>query len=208
MTKKRILSAGILLFVFVCMLAMSSCSVKSKDQIVRYARQNFGKAELLSTEKLENGGLKCTFKDNQYGFEYYVKSEMHDIIIDGSKFGSVESTSSDFGGKYKDTFIEKCTSDLERIKSKYNVDLELHDSYDFIVLHCKSSSCDYLAAASEIADVIIGFDGRKFFKDSFIGIYTEKDNRLGSYFIHDKKYKTVEEIDRENSILNGSSYYD
>lgn len=169
-------------------LVLSACHVKSESQIVRYANQNFGSAELVSTQNTEKGDRTCILRDKQYGFEYYVKSEMHDINIDGSKFGSTESTDSDFSSKYYELLMSNCQAQFDEIAQADRVEI-IHDgSFDFMKIKCTAEKSGFLEAIEKISDIIISFDTRKYYKKSCFGIYDMNDKRLGAYYIHEKKW--------------------
>ena len=179
---------GVLAMAGVSALILSSCHVKSESQIVSYANQNFGSAELVSTQTAENGGRTCIFRDKEYGFEYYVKSEMHDITIDGSKFGSTESTGSDFSTKYFELLMSTCKSEFDEIAKSDSVEITDGDSFNFMTVKLTSENSHFLETAEKIADTIISFDSRKYYKESSLGIYDRNDKRLGAYHIHEKKW--------------------
>ncbi len=184
---------GTIILIGIGIFLLSACHVKSESQLVRYARQNFGECTLLSTETTKNNGLQCNFRDSEYGFEYYVKSEMHDINIDGSKFGSTESTDSNFSSQYFSLLQNTCQKQFRQIETEYSVSIEKGDIVDFMKINCSDTQSDFLKAAEKTADIIISFDGRKYYKDSFIGICDSKDNRLGAYYIHDKKWTDADD---------------
>lgn len=177
-----VLLAGIGLFL------LSACHVKSEKQITDYAEKSFGNCTLISTQTDEKGNRKCIFRDNEYGFEYYVQSSMHEINIDGSKFGSTESTDSNFSSQYFSVLQNNCQEQFRQIETKYDVIISKGDIVDFMTIKCSNNKSDFLAASENLADSIISFDGRKYYKDSSFGIYDSRDNRLGSYRIHEKKW--------------------
>ena len=176
-------------------LVLSSCHVKSESQIVKYANQNFGSAELVATETMENGGRKCIMRDKEYGFEYYVKSEMHDINIDGSKFGSTESTGSDFSKKYYELLQNTCQPKFDEIAKSDNIEINDGDSFNFMNIRLTSENNNFLSSAEKIADIIISFDNRKYYKESYLGIYDMNEKRLGAYYIHEKKWVDADDED-------------
>ena len=176
-------------------LILSSCHVKSESQIVKYANQNFGSAELVATETMENGGRKCIMRDKEYGFEYYVKSEMHDINIDGSKFGSTESTGSDFSKKYYELLQNTCQPKFDEIAKSDNIEINDGDSFNFMNIRLTSENNNFLSSAEKIADIIISFDNRKYYKESYLGIYDMNEKRLGAYYIHEKKWVDADDED-------------
>ena len=169
-------------------VVLSACHVKSESQIVRYANQTFGSAELVSTENAENGDRTCILRDKEYGFEYYVKSEMHDINIDGSKFGSTESTDSDFSSKYINLLKSTCQAQFDEIAQTDRVEISYEGYFDFMKIKCTAEKSGFLEAAEKISDILISFDTRRYYKNQHFGIYDMNDKRLGSYYIHEKKW--------------------
>ena len=190
---KKILKA--LAIASISAFLLSACHVKSESQIIRYANQNFGSAELVSTESTEKDGKKCIMRDKQYGFEYYVKSEMNDIIIDGSKFGSTESTDSDFSTQYFDLLKSTCQAQFDEIAKSDSVEINDGDSFDFMKVKFTVENINILSTAEKIADNIIDFDSRKYYRNSFLGIYDMNDKRLGAYYIHEKRWVDVADED-------------
>ncbi len=174
---------------------LSACHAKSESQIVQYANQNFGSAELVSTERTEKDGKKCTLRDKQYGFEYYVKSEMHDIIIDGSKFGSTESTDSDFSTQYFNLLKSTCQAQFDEIAKSDSVEIDDGDHFNFMKVKFTSENSNILATVEKIADKIVDFDSRKYYRNHFLGIYDMNDKRLGAYYIHEKRWVDVADED-------------
>jgi len=184
---------GALAVAAISAIVLSACHVKSESQIVRYANQNFGSAELVTTENMEDGSRKCIMRDKEYGFEYYVKSEMHDINIDGSKFGSTESTDSDFGSKYTDLLTSTCQAQFDEIAHTDHIEISYDGSFDFMKIKCTAEKSNFLETAEKISDMIISFDTRKYYKNQCFGIYDMNDKRLGAYYIHDKKWVDVDD---------------
>ena len=190
---KKILKA--LAIASISAVLLSACHAKSESQIVRYANQNFGSAELVSTESTEKDGKKCTLRDKQYGFEYYVKSEMHDIIIDGSKFGSTESTDSDFSTQYFDLLKSTCQAQFDEITQLDRVEISYEGYYDLMKIKCTADKSGFLEAVEKISDIIISFDSRKYYKSKHFGVYDMNDKRLGAYYIHEKRWVDVADED-------------
>lgn len=176
-------------------LLLTSCRVKSESQLARYANGNFGSCTLLSAETTEAGSKICTFRDEEYGFEYYVKSEMHDINIDGSKFGSTESTDSDFSTKYYELLMTRHKTDFEKIAESDRVEISFEGYFDFMKIKCITDKSNFLETAEKISDIIISFDDRGYYKNLHFGVYDRNDRRLGAYYIHEKKWVDVSDED-------------
>ncbi len=185
-----------------CAVCLCSCRVKSEQQIVRYAQQQFGACELLSEEEV-SAGRKCTFRDKEYGFTYYVASEMDKILIDGSDFGSVEDTKSDFGTQYKQEMYKHCRTALDNVISEYHAQRDDGDSFDFINVTCEAN--DARTIAEKLSAIIADFDSRQYFKDSHLGFYDRQGKRLGRYQIHQQKWVDADDEYDEFYINEGKS---
>ena len=114
------------LSMLLCLTTFCACSVKSKRSLVSYAKQNYGKCKFIREEVSGSGNDKVRtvyLKDKDTGIEYKVTSGMDDINIDGSSFGHVESTSSNFMDLYWDYVRDEAADELDDIRlnglSKY-----------------------------------------------------------------------------------------
>ncbi|MBR2087667.1 MAG: hypothetical protein IJ906_11105, partial [Oscillospiraceae bacterium] len=83
---------GVLLLAF----TMTGCHVRSAKSLIRSAKQAHGKCEVISKSETDEHTV-VILKDELQGFTYQVSSGMNSIYIDGSNFGSLESSSDTFG---------------------------------------------------------------------------------------------------------------
>ena len=86
-------SVSAVLMIMVLVL-LSSCSIASKKDLIKYAKTNFGACEFIREEHKGSGNDEYRtvyLKDKETGIEYKVTTYMDDISIDGSVFGYSES---------------------------------------------------------------------------------------------------------------------
>ena len=126
MHNKLIRTISLCLITGLTLTTLSACSVKSKRQLMDYARSTYGDADLVGSHSdLGKKIVTVTMKDKDTGIEYKVTSQMMDVSVDGSSFGKQEQTSSDFEEKYYDYLLEKAGDDLGNLADKYNFSYEL-----------------------------------------------------------------------------------
>ena len=194
---KRIITLIVFSLLF---LSLTGCSVASEKEIVKFANDEYGEATLLRTEERDDKNTICYFKDEEYGFEYYVSSYMNEIIIDGSSFGSTENKGSNFDIQYYNYINEVVDSDLSMLEQKYNIDISVSDGtyiYYFAKIKYKSSNISNVATLTkEISDLYTAVDTRNYWNDLVVEAYDESGNYLGSYHHSRNGWMTAEdEID-------------
>lgn len=191
---KRIIA---LITFLLIVLSFGGCSVASEKEIVKYANDKYGEAELLKTEKPDDENTICYFKDKEYDFEYYVKSYMNEILIDGSSFGSTENKGSNFDIQYYNYINKEVGSDLSLLEQKYNIDISVSDGtyiYYFARIYYKSSNTSNVSAVTkEISDLYTTVDTRNYWKDLVVEAYDESGNYLGSYHHSRNGWMTFED---------------
>ncbi|MBQ5565133.1 MAG: hypothetical protein IIT39_17300 [Clostridia bacterium] len=169
---------------------------------------------LVSSQTDKNQIQKCVFCDFEYNFEYYLQISMKDIIIDGSTFKSIENTFSDFPSKYLE-LMKKCYKfDFDNIQKTYHINIELDFYSDLyhMSITCIKENCDFIKAAQKISDLIISFDTRRYYRNQHLNIYEMNGNRLGAYYIHEKKWVDVSDeinefyIERAKTLNKNSMF--
>ncbi len=120
---RRKAKKGIILCILSCIsiALLCACSPASKDEVQRYVKNNFGKAEYIRTEEVDDREVIYYFQDKEYGFEYYVTSYVSDILIDGAKFGETENKGSNFGEAYYTYVLSQVKDDLTALEESYGV---------------------------------------------------------------------------------------
>ena len=148
----------IVLVLFACEALLCSCSVKSKGALVSYARNEYGACKFVKQETMGTGNdkvRKVYLIDKDTGIEYIVTSGLNDINIDGSSFGHVENTRSDFMDLYIEYVRKNAREKLESLENKYNV--QITDQHQ-ILFASRPSTGQPKAVAEEVKDVIDSYD--------------------------------------------------
>lgn len=202
----------ILICVLSCMLIalLCACSPASKDEAERYVKSNFGKAEYIRTEEVDDREVIYYFQDKEYGFEYYVTSYVSDILIDGAKFGETESKGSNFEEVYYTYVLSQVKDELTALEESYgvvildglNAEAQLDYKYQFAEI-CTTSEAglqgseeDALTAsqvAGKVHDLFAAYDTREYWQDMRVAAYDAQGEKLGIYSYKYDRWLTPQE---------------
>lgn len=61
----------LLIITALCTVILCSCEPATEQEILQYAKNEFGKCELIETNVISEDEINYTFKDEQYGFVYH-----------------------------------------------------------------------------------------------------------------------------------------
>jgi len=191
------MTRGVLIILFaVCLCA---CSPASKKEVERYVKNEFGEAEYVRTEEIDEETIRYYFEDEEYGFEYYVTSEVNDILIDGAKFGESESKSSNFEKVYYSYVLEQVQKDLAALEEDYGVRIlrgaeELGQLYRLAEVYCVAGE---EAVAPEVTkavkELFAAYDTRGYWSKRSIEAYDAQEVSLGSYSFQYDRFLTPED---------------
>ncbi len=193
---KRITRSALIILFAMCLCA---CSPASKEEVERYAKNTFGKAEYVRTEEIDDDTIRYYFADDEYGFEYYVTSEVNDILIDGAKFGESESKSSNFEKIYYSYVLEQVQEDLTALEEEYGVRIlrgvdELEQLYRLAEVYCEAGE---EAVAPEVTkavkELFAAYDTRGYWSRRSIGAYDAQEVYLGNYSFKYDRFLTPED---------------
>ena len=197
----------ILICVLSCMLIalLCACSPASKDEVERYVKSNFGKAEYIRTEEVDDREVIYYFQDKEYGFEYYVTSYVSDILIDGAKFGETESKGSNFEEVYYTYVLSQVKDELYGLEEKYGItvldgldsEAQLDYKYQFAEIYSTSEDNSRISeAAKKIHDMFATYDTREYWQDMRVAAYDAQGEKLGIYsYKYDRWFTPQEERD-------------
>ena len=197
----------ILICVLSCMLIalLCACSPASKDEVERYVKSNFGKAEYIRTEEVDDREVIYYFQDKEYGFEYYVTSYVSDILIDGAKFGETESKGSNFEEVYYTYVLSQVKDELYGLEEKYGItvldgldsEAQLDYKYQFVEIYSTSEDNSRISeAAKKIHDLFAAYDTREYWQDMRVAAYDAQGEKLGIYsYKYDRWFTPQEERD-------------
>lgn len=213
---------GLILLLISLAIVLCSCSPATKREIMRYVKDEYGEAELIEKEEVSEDEIIYHLKDEEYGFEYYVKSSVNDILIDGAKFGESESKHSNFNSKYYEYITEQIQNELSKLEEEYQVDIVTSsENYDssLITYHTFADvyyRIDDLQTAPKLAkavnDLYKSYDERDYWKNNITEVYSKYENEIGAYYL---EYNRWEPTQTENDYfyilqsksLNGDSVY-
>ncbi|MBE5923322.1 MAG: hypothetical protein E7271_02500 [Lachnospiraceae bacterium] len=123
----KIKKYSILIIAALCLLLTGCGHVKSAKKLFKQAKREHGKCEVVSKSETKEKTV-VRLRDDLQGFEYEIVSAMHGIVIDGSSFGSLPSTTDSFEMSLHSYVTDQLKPKLDKLCTKYNATYE--DGYD------------------------------------------------------------------------------
>lgn len=203
LTKNRLKRAAAIMVVAIAVFTLSSCSVKSKRNLIDYARNNYGECKLVEMKSGNTGkdAYRTVYlKDSDTGIEYSVTSRMESIDIDGSNFGYHEYTSSDFMDHYSKYVINNAQEGIEAIAKKYDAVIK----YPKITFNNRCSNANAESAAKELSKAISDNDVKGLMKE-ILPVYAEEKVYVGIYNPQSDVWECSKEYDVIDFVI---SHYD
>lgn len=180
----------------VLMVCLCACSPASKEEVERYVKNEFGKAEYVRTEEIDDKTIRYYFQDDQYDFEYYVTSEVNDILIDGAKFGESESKGSNFDKVYYGYILEQVQEELAALEEDYGVRIltDFDEVYRLAEVYFEAGE-EALApeVTKAVKEVFAAYDTRNYWAERHIYAYDAGEIRLGTYSFKYDRFLTPED---------------
>ncbi|MCR4703113.1 MAG: hypothetical protein K5665_05550 [Saccharofermentans sp.] len=181
--------AGIVVLPLIFFLC--GCSVSDKNDLLKYARKNYGACEFINDERKGKGNdetYTVYLRDKDTGIEYKVTSGLDAVGIDGSIFGYSEGKSSDFYGLYIQYLFDETDADIRKLEAEYNMDFEF--KYDVIVLNFSMGKGTYPAedAAKGFDEILRSVDIKNMRPKEYL-LYAGADIYLGVYNTSSGEYK-------------------
>lgn len=201
--KKHILF--FLTFLFVLCTGCSSSPIP-RTKMDRYVNETFGPAQFLKEER-DTKAIIYFYKDNEFNFEYWVKSYSSGFTIVGLTFFHFEDKDTNFPGKYYECISKQLREDLYELEGKYAIKIETieterngsvdtHNGLFKVILPSDASS-----SPEEISYIIASLckekDKRNFFKEGHIHMLNHEDELYGYYDLALEKYVSAKEADIE-----------
>ena len=185
---KKLLTA--MIFLTITVLCFTSCGqVASVKKLKRMARLN-GKCTYLRCE--EGDDYRTAYFEDELGFEYYIKSYMSEIWIDGTSFGSTPSTSSDYKEKYLGCLCDMINAEHPSCTARL-----APDSYDGVRIIADPAG--FPDNVNEIGKAFVEEEDRKVFTESVIKVYDNDDednfDEVGSFGVDQGRF--LDEKDTE-----------
>lgn len=184
--------------ILLCMVALflCACSPASKENVQHYAEDKYGEAEYIRTEEVDDREVIYYFQDKEYGFEYWVTSEVNDILIDGAKFGESESKSSNFEHVYYNHILAQVQKELLALEKEYGVQIAtgFDEPYRLAEVYCEVGEESIAPEVTEVVkELFAAYDTRDYWFERCIEAYDAGENRLGSYSFKYDRFLTPEE---------------
>lgn len=192
---KRMTRSVLIILFAVCSCA---CSPASKEEVERYVKNTFGEAEYVRTEEMDEETIRYYFEDEEYGFEYYVTSEVNDILIDGAKFGESESKSSNFDSVYYEYVLEQVQEDLAALEEDYGVRIlsgagEWGKVNRLAKVYCVAGEEALAPEVTEaVKELFVAYDTRDYWSEKSISAYDAQEVYLGNYSFKYDRFLTPE----------------
>lgn len=184
--------------ILICFAAtlLCACSPASKEESTSYVKNEFGNAEYSRTEEIDDKTIRYYFVDEEYGFEYWVTSEVNDILIDGAKFGETESKSSNFEHVYYNYILTQVQKELLALEKEYRVQIAtgFDEPYRLAEVYCEAGEESIAPEVTEVVkELFAAYDTRDYWFERCIEAYDAGENRLGSYSFKYDRFLTPEE---------------
>lgn len=178
-----------------CKTDKEEISLLTEKEALRYAKNRFGNALVVSTEEIEDG-VCYTLQDEEYGFLYTIKDQIFQVAIDASKTGFYDHTvSSNFDQAYRLCLMEKLKS-TEKIYPHWGS----NPSGDAVLFGLSvESEEEAKEKLPELAQKVQMLDQRKFFGEYHLGAYMG-DEYLGSYGMKTRKYEPAAAENQEQML--------
>ncbi len=180
----------VILFLFL-LLSLTACGeVKSESELKKYARENYGKYEFVSSDESDDK-LVCHFISKKCGFEYYVQSQRCPFDVDGEVFGYFEQTSSNYEEQYFNYILDNIEyTDDPAINDATCI--VLSDIYSYIIIPDNVSDKDREIMA--VVDALKENDIENRIEGD-VYVKTENEETIGAYNFDSDEYLTKEELD-------------
>lgn len=180
---KRIKAASVCIMIFVALFMLCSCKAAGKNDLIKYAENNYGTCEFIRQEHSGSGKDEVRtvyLKDKETGIEYYVTSGLDPVGMDGSTFGHLEQKGSDFPDKYSGYLLNLAKDDIKDLKYQYGCDYELKYDVNKISFFSRVSGDEARNAAESFAGIIKKYDTKDLFPSDYI-VYAEQKVYVGQY---------------------------
>ena len=180
---KSIKAASMCILIFAAVFVLCSCKAAGKNDLIKYAKNNYGACEFIRQEHSGSGKDEVRtvyLRDKETGIEYYVTSGLDPLIVDGSTFGHLEDKGSDFPDKYKSYLMDLAEDEITDLKYQYAFDYEYKYDYNRITFLSRVSGDEAKKAAESFAGIIKKYDTKDLFPADYT-VYAEQNVYVGQY---------------------------
>lgn len=196
-TRFAVKRTAIYLLMLAAVLALCSCRVSGKSDLIRYAKSNYGDCEYISQDHSGSGKDEVRtvyLKDKETGIEYSVTSSMSSIVIDGSVFGHQEYKSSDFDMKYQAYLLDKADSGLSDLAEEYGFSFDPEIGIYKLSFDSRESGENAKKAVKEVDKLLAKYDTKNLRPMNYL-LYVEDNVYIGTYDASTGEYTKSNEFD-------------
>lgn len=188
---------AIYLLMLAAVLALCSCRVSGKSDLIRYAKSNYGDCKFISQDHTGSGNDEVRtvyLKDKETGIEYSVTSSMSSIVVDGSVFGHHENKSSDFDTKYQAYLLDKADSGLRDLAEEYGFSFDPEYGIYKLNFDSRESGENAKQAVKEVDKLLAKYDTKNLRPMNYL-LYVDENVYIGSYDASTGEYIKSKEFD-------------
>lgn len=163
--------SGIL--VIAAVLSLCSCTIRSKNSLLKYAKEVYGDCKFLKEDHGGSGNNEYRtlyLQDKETGIKYTVTSGMNGNSSAATDVIPPVSTTSDFKEKYYDYLFDEAEKDLRSLEEKYACGISHYGESVRLIFDGDIDDNEAVKVADKIDDVFAGYD--------------VKDMRFESYTIY------------------------
>ena len=163
--------SGIL--VIAAVLSLCSCTIRSKNSLLKYAKEVYGDCKFLKEDHGGSGNNEYRtlyLQDKETGIKYTVTSGMNGNSSAATDVIPPVSTTSDFKEKYYDYLFDEAEKDLRSLEEKYACGISHYGESVRLIFDGDIDDNEVVKVADKIDDVFAGYD--------------VKDMRFESYTIY------------------------
>ena len=191
-----------ILLLLLCTAVFCACSaeVASEKEIIKFAKDTYGKADFLYSEQVSEDALRCYFTDKEYGFTYHVSSNVLAITIDGAVFGYKEDKGSDFNDVFYEYIRTQSSASIAALSQQYSCEILLDDIiYDNVIyVDITSPNTDNACIAAEkTREILSSYDTRGYWENISCRVYDANGNKQYTYDTLHEQPLTPEDEDIE-----------
>lgn len=192
-------------------ILICSCGLATESEIMMYAKNHYGEAEIINTDEISESEIKYYLKDSEYGFEYYIRSYLRKTFRDGRECLKSEKKESDFNLAYHNYIVEQIDDEFTKLEDKYNVEI-IEDSVSnkltrnlVIEINYKKDNLKTAPNLSKkVNDLYMVYDNRHYWKaPSRIYVYDKNKEKIGYYDSESSTWLTSEQEDDVFYIKRG-----
>ena len=148
-----LLLPGIVLICFAALLLGGCGKVRSPKLLARQAKSTYGSCTVVSTTQTDKM-TKVVLRDKLQDFEYSIWSQMSEIWVDGTSFGSLPGTYDDFKTSLQQKVLQDLAAEIDQVCKDAGVDYEAGDGTCNILIIRTDDATAAEKAACKCAELI------------------------------------------------------